>query len=266
MANDLTPLSTASMPLTLDQRLYVALGTLDTGRREGGTMILTEKLSPELRALFVARNRDLHHWLEPGSKSEISKAISAMILGLNVYGQAMTEREAAAVLSQYVKVIQKMPVWAVLLACNKFETGNVTEDECATWDRSRRPTTAEVYKVVESIVRPWHAESHLIFKMLRGVADRPVNEEMRLRIGDLFRGLLENLKSGAAERRRVIIENYNKKDPARTERQIREHWRAKGKEPPEGYLVSPSLVENLKDRRTRDVALGERDPLSQESR
>jgi hypothetical protein len=144
----------ATGPLPVDRALSDALDNLLTGNvdREGRHVIAYAP-NARLRSRLQIRLYNLQAALTPGVPADLARAVTEMLLG---FASARTsEEDAEVVVTQYVRVLSHLPLWAVQMACQRFASGNVTKTECPGWKLAYAPSTAQLCRLAEASVREY---------------------------------------------------------------------------------------------------------------
>jgi hypothetical protein len=192
-------------PLLPDRALSDALDSLltDDVDREG-RRILAYALDPKLRSLLQIRLYKLQGELIRGRPVDLARAVTEMMLG---FGSARaSEEDAEAVVTQYVKAVAHLPLWAVAQACLRFARGRVTKTECPDWKLAYAPSTAQLCHVAEASVREFWSEESRITAALTGVPSHQPTEAERERVARGFEELLRQLRPNNAATSAAAVE------------------------------------------------------------
>jgi hypothetical protein len=189
----------SSVPAALDpdRALSDVLDSLLTGDRDReGRCILAYAPDAKLRSLLQIRLYKLQAALAPARPVDLALVVTEMLLGFS--SARVSEEDAEAVVTQYVTVLNGLPLWAVQMACQRFAKGKVTKAECPDWKRAFAPTTAQLCPVAEALVGEYWREELRINAVLQGIpAYRPSQEE-RERVGQRFEELQQKLRPNKA--------------------------------------------------------------------
>lgn len=240
-------------PLAHDRAVHDTLRMLLTDERDGqGRRVLRVQPNAAERQMLDQRGRLLAEHLAPAKRGDAARAVNGLLLSFGS-SRAAGEEEAAAVLTQYVKVLEGMPIWAIKRACGRFERGEVEPSEVqGKLDRAFAPSTAQLYAVVEKSVRDFHKERMDILDARRGVLEHKIGAEEAKRVAEKTTAWLKRDDPGA----RAMVEATDREKEEGKKRValsmqegnesliLREYARL-GIEPvrmPDGRLVSPSLA------------------------
>jgi hypothetical protein len=191
------PTAIGAEPLRPDRALSDALDTLltDDVDREG-RRTLAYAPDAKLRSRLQIRLYNLQAALTPARPADLARAVTDMMLG---FGSARaSEEDAEAVVTQYVRALEHLPLWAVEQACLRFARGRVTKSECPDWKRAYAPSTAQLCHIVEASVAEFWDEERRITAALTGVpAYRPTEAE-RERVVRGFEELQQQIRPDSA--------------------------------------------------------------------
>jgi len=222
------PVTIDAGKLLSDRALSDALdGLLTDDVDREGRRILAYVPDAKLRSLLQIRLYKLRAELIPGHPADLARAVTEMMLGFG--SERASEEEAEAVVTQYVKVLAHLPLWAVERACLRFARGSVSKTDCPDWKRAYAPSTAQLCHVIEASVAEFYRQERRIEAALNGVpAYRPTEEE-RERIAQGFKRLQQDLRPNNSGAQRAAAE-------ARLELQ------------PIATTVSPALKQAVRER------------------
>jgi hypothetical protein len=138
----------------LDRTLADEVAYLLTDERIGDRCrILQCAPDPTVKARLRVRFEELNARLLPARPADIAQRVAQMFLGFG-----SKPDDAKAVAAQYVLTLRHMPLWAIGHACERFETGTVTEAECPKWNASYVPSTAQLCRVAEKAIAKFSQE------------------------------------------------------------------------------------------------------------
>jgi hypothetical protein len=180
-----------------DRALSDVLDSLLTDEKDcEGRCILAYAPDAKLRSALQIRLFELQAGLTPARPADLARAVIDMLLG---FGSARTsEEDAEAVVTQYVRVLAHLPLWAVQRACRRFASGSVTKTECSDWKHAYAPSTAQLCRLAEaSVQKYWHEENRII-AALNGIPEYRPTEEERERVIQGFKRLQQELSDNAA--------------------------------------------------------------------
>lgn len=183
-------------PLRYDRDVEITLRALLTDERDGqGRRLLAARPDEIEYRRLDTRLRALNEHLAPAKKGDIAKEIGQLLIGFG--GGKSDETAAAAVLTQYTKVLAAMPIWAIKRACGRFERREVTAEEVGgKLDTAFAPSATQLYTVVEKSVRDFQKERVDILDVRRGVLEQKISEEERERVAAKMKELSQQLHAG----------------------------------------------------------------------
>lgn len=169
---------------------------------ETGKMVIEEPLSSAERQIVDQRLRELAGPLAPAKPREIAAVISQTFTGLG--GEKIeSDEELAAIMTQYVKAMAGLPLFAVARACGRFARGEVTAAELGEKElrKGMRPPTSFLRIVAEKIVRPHWDEASVGSMVLNAkIAPPPASEEEMARRAEKAKAAIAEITKKAAER------------------------------------------------------------------
>lgn len=265
MSTDLTTTKGGS-PSVLPPRLHdadvdrlasgLAAGLEKTG---GGADSLARLPTPSERSRMESRLRDIASMLRPASMAVAELKTLGGALGL-LLGGYNPKSDPDSMVQTYKALLQDLPIWAVLSACQDFRDGAVFDEvkgERKRFSPDFAPTAPRVRSVAMAKLYNLHAEQVLLRRLLavRVTHDKHQDPEARERAGAMMRELADGMKArDLADRQAHIAETKRKADEARARvrqfaeeanERVRALYRELGLVPvegPNGRLIDPSLL------------------------
>jgi hypothetical protein len=213
------------------------------------------------RELLMRRLKYLLESFKHHDNKEIAAIVADMLAAYDVaQAKQLTAAERKVALVTYVRELQGVPTWAVQEACNRIRLGTAPDIS-----HHFKPTPIQVRVLAVSIAQPWKAEALQIGEILGAEQyHEGPSEEERGRVAIKWRALSEALKGRAdgddgglnrlaqvaseeAEKEKALISERLRRSAENTEAMIRREWTASGEKPPEGVLVSRSLVKLMEE-------------------
>lgn len=150
--------------------------------------ILLVPIPVEFRRQLKARQSALEQALAPHAKADQQQLAKAIAGTLGSFGGS-SGGSVEAVVAKYLHVLEDVPAWAIVLACQALERGEV---DGASLDF--RPSAARVRDTARALMAPWREEWHQIKTTLEAETMEPQDEAMRARIAGLFAELQATLR------------------------------------------------------------------------
>lgn len=245
--------------------------SLLTGRRDWsqkGRCLIKREATPDERRALQDRTRALIPWIQAGDKARKKQALMAMMLGFG--GNNSTREEMTVVVAAYLGVLLDVPDWAVVRACTRFSTHQVTAEELGETrlDYGFKPSAAQIHKVATALAQPVREEHAQLCFVLDGVVDHQesvqdseTRERMVRKFGELLQGLRKHTKEQEEQKRENLRQNRAKSDQDHyRSRWLLKDYRDAGVTPPaekDGTIPSLSLMLNL-GWRIREMPNGEK--------
>lgn len=193
----------ALYPIQRDDRASAIVNAVHShGEKHDGKPIIKRHLTSEERGALTARKQVLVDALQAAKSGEIKSVVVEMLLGFN---KTASRDEAAAIASQYIKVLQSLPLWAIKRACAKFERGESIdglEGIAKMIVDSKGPTTAQLYPVAKKIADDHYVELHCIRECLIGVVPLVVSPEEREFVRRGLITLSQEMKSNFSDQKK----------------------------------------------------------------
>lgn len=168
---------------------------------ETGKMIIEQPLSADERHMIDQRLQTLAGPLAPAKRREIAAVIAQNFTGLG--GEKIgSDEELAAIVTQYVKVMEGLPLFAVTRACLRFARGEVTADELGEKElrKGMRPPTSFLRIVAEKIARSYWDEASLGSMLLHAkIAPSAPSEEQMARRAEKAKAVIAEVAKRNAE-------------------------------------------------------------------
>lgn len=189
------------------------------GERDNGRAVLRRALAQSERTAIENRGKELTPWILPGKRTEKAAAIVAMLMGFG--GGNSSDENAREIATQYVKVCDDIPAWAVARACMRFSSGQVTAEELgeSSINLAFRPSTAHVHRLAAKIILPVLEERQNLWDCLHGIERNKILQgPERDRVAAGFEALKKQLHSvtdleeGAEERRQASLRKFAARD------------------------------------------------------
>ncbi len=242
--------STQLYPPNATREFLDYLRSLTNGDRdESGNFLLRHALHDGDRRALQERAKELAPWLVPQTKKgDYVDPIKRMLLTGG--GAAVTEKEAAVIVAEFVSYVYRMPLWAVERACRMFGNGEVTADmlDDPKFDKGMRPSSAQFAYICREVMRPFAEESTRISMTIRGTVGREPDEAERARVGEKLSNFAEALTLQSDlrrdEERTAAVQRLSASDQFNRSMILRE-YEAKGLAPRFGKDGKPQSLSLL---------------------
>jgi hypothetical protein len=242
-------------PLRFDRAVDDVLRQVLTPERDGeGRRIVRAKPDADQDRLLGERLGLLMQHMRAAPKGEIARAVLEMLTG---FGSSRgSEQEAAAVVAQYVSVLQNMPLWAIRRACGRFARGEVQPDEIdGKLDKAFAPSTAQLHTIVEKTAAPFFEETSKIRDARGGVLEHKPDPVALQRMEVKAKRWLDRDDEKARELQAAVdreragrAERHARELREGNDRMILREYQRLGIEPrylSDGRLISPTLATQL---------------------
>lgn len=197
------------------------------------------------RQNLAARARLLSLYLKPARPHEIRDALVRCFMSFG--GKALTIEEAEMIATQYIVVLEGLPIWSIERACMRFARGEVQPAEVGakSIETGLRPGTAHLRIVAHALVERFDAEYRRLTRTLKAPAPRvpetPEEREAALERMKVWRetaGIVRKESDAPIPGHRLRVQEELRK---RARARILQEYAANGLAVPEDSDQSPAV-------------------------
>lgn len=139
-----------------------------TERNAKGQMVVSERIPMPERQIIESRRKVLAQCLEPARPTDVKAVVQQMMAGFPST-KGISADEAKVIVTQYVRTLAGLPLFAISAACLRFARGDVAAEELGEklpLMGREHPSTGHLYRVAEAECRAARDEARLAEMLL----------------------------------------------------------------------------------------------------